>query len=396
MSFESTGSLQVAGLFAGIGGIEVGLARAGHRAALLCEIDSAAQHVLKSRIPNVPLVGDIRDVRSLPGEVDLVAAGFPCTDISQAGRTAGIFGAASGLVDEVFRLIRRRYPDWLLIENVPNMLVLRRGEAISHVIGELERMKMRWAYRVVDSRSVGVPQRRRRVLLLASRRHDPREVLFADDAGEPDDDAFEDSAYGFYWTEGLRGLGWARDAVPTLKGGSTIGIASPPAIWVPGAGPGRRLVVPTVCDAEALQGFDRGWTSAFSGQRSSGSRMKMVGNAVTVGVAAWIGSRLDRPGTPLSDEASPLGLDSSWPTAAWGESGRRFAVRLSEYPTRAAYAHLREVVDLAGAPALSHRGAAGFLGRTRRAKLRFDPAFLADVEEHVLVTDPERDLATAS
>ena len=74
--------------------------------------------------------------------------------------------------------------------------------------------------------------------MVASRDEDPRTVLFADDAGEPGGDCYRDDAYGFYWTEGLTGLGWAEDAVPTLKGGSAIGIPSAPGIWIRGEAPG--------------------------------------------------------------------------------------------------------------------------------------------------------------
>src|SRR4051794_13715391 len=83
--------LRVAGLFAGIGGIELGLHRAGHSTTLLCEIDEAADAVLVEWFPGVPLVRDVRKLKALP-DVDLVAAGFPCQDLSQAGRTAGIRG----------------------------------------------------------------------------------------------------------------------------------------------------------------------------------------------------------------------------------------------------------------------------------------------------------------
>lgn len=379
--------MKVAGLFAGIGGIELGLKRAGHEAALLCEIDARAQQVLRAHWPGVPLRGDVHEVRNLPREVEVVTAGFPCTDISQAGRMAGIFGAQSGLVDQVFRIVRRRYPEWLVIENVQNMLVLAKGQAMRHITDELDRMKMRWAYRVVDSRAFGVPQRRRRVILVASRVHDPREVLFADDAGARPDEHYRTDAYGFYWTEGLRGLGWARDAVPTLKGGSTIGIPSPPGIWLPDADPGRRLVMPTVGDAEELQGFDRGWTAAVDGPRSGGARMKLIGNAVTVGVAAWIGDRLSHPAPPVAEGQLVDDWPRGWPPAAWGELGQRWALpELSEYPVHVPYAHLAAVVDIASAPSVSHRGASGFLSRTRRAKLRFDPEFIAAVEEHVGLT----------
>jgi len=78
-------------------GIELGLHQAGHRSALLYEIEPGAAHVLKTRFPEVPLVGDVRSITKLP-KVQIVAAGFPCQDLSQAGRTAGIGGRQSGLV----------------------------------------------------------------------------------------------------------------------------------------------------------------------------------------------------------------------------------------------------------------------------------------------------------
>ena len=257
-------SIRAAGLFAGIGGIELGLHRSDLDIStdLLCESWKPAQAVLSTCF-DAEIAPDVRTLRELPATVNFVAAGFPCTDLSQAGRTAGIDGEQSGLVTHVFELLARRSSrgrpvTWLLVENVQNMLALDRGRAMRFVVGELTRLGYRWAYRVVDSRFTGVAQRRRRVILLASPTEDPRTVLFADDAGEPSATRYTSDAFGFYWTEGRGGLGWAQDAVPTLKGGSTIGIPSPPGIWVPNAEPGRRLVMPSVEDAEELQGFDRG------------------------------------------------------------------------------------------------------------------------------------------
>lgn len=375
--------LSVAGLFAGIGGLELGLAAAGHRAELLCEWWTPAQAVLRARFPGLPLENDIRNVRSLP-PVDLVAAGFPCTDLSQAGRTRGIGGAESGLVAEVFRLLRRRRSPYVLLENVRNMLVLDRGRAMRFLIDELETLGYRWAYRVVDSRFAGVPQRRQRVLLLATLEVDPRAVLLSDDAGPPPDHQFVDDAFGFYSTEGLRGLGWARDAVPTLKGGSTIGIPSPPAIWHRHGAPGRRLVTPSIEDAERLQGFPRGWTSpALEASNGKGTRWKLVGNAVTVGAARWVGARLATPGEPLVGKGQPLAAGAPWPLAAYGGDGLAWGADLSMWPCRATYHHLSDVVDLDAARPLSVKAAAGFLARTDRSRLRFVPGFLDQVREHV-------------
>jgi DNA (cytosine-5)-methyltransferase 1 len=378
----TTGGLKTAGLFAGIGGIELGLEHAGMETELLCEWWEPARTVLEHRFPGVPVVPDVRDLRALP-DVDLVAAGFPCTDLSQAGEMKGITGEASGLVGEVFRLLRSQRVPWVVLENVRNMLVLDKGRAMRFLVDELEALGYRWAYRLVDSRFTGVPQRRQRVILLATTVGDPREVLFADDAGEPDEDWFDDEVYGFYWTEGLRGLGWARDAVPTLKGGSTIGIPSPPGLWHPAGGPGRRVVTPSVVEAEQMQGFPADWTepSELVSPRK-GTRWKLVGNAVTVGVSTWVADRLMAPGAPVGDFRE-LSEEQPWPKAACGVSGRRWAVDLSMWPHRMAYRHVTDLVDLDQAAPLSLRATSGFLQRAMRSSLRFDEHFLEDIASHV-------------
>src|SRR5581483_10818941 len=79
--------MRVVGLFASIGGIELGLHAAGHDTSLLCELMPSAKAVLEAQFPDVPLVSDVRDIKKLP-DAEIVCAGFPCQDLSQAGRTA--------------------------------------------------------------------------------------------------------------------------------------------------------------------------------------------------------------------------------------------------------------------------------------------------------------------
>ncbi|MBO0856636.1 MAG: DNA (cytosine-5-)-methyltransferase [Nocardia sp.] len=367
------------GLFAGIGGLELGLAAHGWHTELLCEIDPGARAVLNAHFPDVESHADVTRLRSLPSGTELVAAGFPCQDLSQAGRTAGITGARSGLVDEVFRLVRRqRGPRWLLIENVPFMLQLGRGQAMGHITAALEELGYTWAYRVVDARAFGLPQRRERVLILASRTEDPRPVLFGTDAGPRDIGDPEVDPCGFYWTEGVRGLGWAVNAVPTLKGGSGLGIASPPAVRLPSG----EIVTPGITDAERLQGFSPHWTEPATtapGVRT-GHRWKLVGNAVSVRMASWVGSRLTAPGCESAAEYRPL-TAHRWPTAAWGHAGRAFRVPISTWPVHEPYEDLRWFLD--DARLLSARATAGFLRRAARGTLRFPPGFLADMENHL-------------
>jgi DNA (cytosine-5)-methyltransferase 1 len=381
--------VKIAGLFAGIGGIELGFRRAlGNdlRTEMLCEWWGPAQAVLSSRFPDVELHPDVRELRDLPRGLDLLSAGFPCTDLSQAGRTAGIGGAQSGLVSHVFEALRltataeKRLP-WLLIENVPNMLMLDKGKAMAYLVREIEALGYRWAYRVVDSRFTGVPQRRRRVILLASTTDDPRRVLFADDAGERSGTDLKDDAYGFYWTEGRGGLGWAQDAVPTLKGGSTVGIPSPPAIWIPGAPDERMFVTPSVEDAEAMQGFERGWTDVMTTAQKNGPRWKLVGNAVTTRVAEWVAGRIAAPGEPVVELDGPAPTHR-WPTAAWGEAGAVHAVAVSEFPVLAPYEHLSSVVDLNTAAPLSARAINGFQNRLAQGNLGRHEGFREDVARY--------------
>jgi DNA (cytosine-5)-methyltransferase 1 len=368
----------VAGLFAGIGGIELGLHHAGFRTELFCEIDPGAQAVLRAHF-DTELAHDVRRVR-LP-KVDVVAAGFPCQDLSQAGRTAGIEGRQSGLVAEVLKRLgdKKTGPTWLLLENVPFMLQLQRGKAMRYLVDELEARGFTWAYRVVDARAFGVPQRRQRVILLASRTEDPRLALF----GQNDDDTVKpfdgQQLCGFYWTEGLRGLGWAVDCVPTLKGGSSIGIPSPPAIWDPTSG---AIMTPEIRDAERLQGFSPDWTlPAIEAGARKGHRWKLVGNAVSVPVARWVGERIQDPHGHLP-LGRPLRRGASWPKAAWGHEGSVMVMDVSTWPIRDDAPSLREFLRYEPRP-LSFRAAAGFYARALESGLRFEEGFLEDVKRHV-------------
>jgi DNA (cytosine-5)-methyltransferase 1 len=371
----------IAGLFAGVGGLERGLARAGHETALLCENDPGAVAVLASRFEETDLHEDVCTLRRLPRETTLLAAGFPCQDLSQAGRTVGIAGARSGLVAEVFRLIEQHRTPWVLLENVPFMLQLGRGEAMNVITTTLEALNYRWAYRVVDTRSFGLPQRRRRVYLVAALEEDPRGVLFADEAGSGSQTAAkvgDACAFGFYWTEGTRGLGWAVDAIPTLKGGSSIGIPSPPAILL-GTG---EIVTPSIRDAERLQGFPTDWTKPAEEVTHKGQRWKLVGNAVSVPVAEWIGRRLREPGKVLDFQLAALKPHTPWPTAAWNVGQGRVRVAASEWPVRRKQQSLSTFLRYPTAP-LSAKATAGFLSRAEVAPLKFDDGFLDAIRAHL-------------
>lgn len=373
--------MRTAGLFAGIGGFELGLASVGHAAELFCDVLPASKAVLNARFPDVEYRDDITRLRSLPSAVDLVCAGFPCQDLSQAGRTAGLSGERSGLIGEVFRLLGRRRIPTVVVENVPFMLQLNGGDAMRAIIDEFERLGYRWAYRVVDTCGFGLPQRRERVFLVASRAVDPSAVLLSDDMPlERPVSALGRLAHGFYWTEGLGGLGWAVDSVPTLKNGSTIGIPSPPAVLLPDGS----LIKPGIRDVEALQGFPADWTQPAEQVARKAARWGLVGSAVSVPVARWIGGKLTQ-GAGGYDTLRDLEFPAvgKAPRAARFDGVRRHAVRIGVDPLGVRPPSLAEfLVDREDQQPLSLRATLGFLGRTRRAKLRFEPGFIEAVERH--------------
>jgi DNA (cytosine-5)-methyltransferase 1 len=98
----------VTAIFGGVGGLELGLNKAGHRTSLFCECDPDAVTVLRQRFPKVPVVLDIRRTDEVAEQISskshLLTAGFPCTDLSQAGTTLGFAGGRSSLIRETIEL----------------------------------------------------------------------------------------------------------------------------------------------------------------------------------------------------------------------------------------------------------------------------------------------------
>ncbi|MBV5262901.1 DNA cytosine methyltransferase [Pinisolibacter aquiterrae] len=371
--------MRITGLFAGIGGLEAGLADAGHKADLLCEIWDPARAVLSTRFSDVDLWRDVRDLPDLPGTTEVLVAGFPCQDLSQAGLTAGIVGRRSGLVGHVFRLLDRQSVPWVILENVSFMLQLDKGRGMRTLVEAFEERGYRWAYRVVNSRAF-VPQRRERVVVIATLEDvDPASVLCVDDVPAPEiPTSLDTHAHGFYWTEGIRGLGWASDAIPTLKNGSTVGIASPPAILLPNGA----VVTPDIRDAERLQGLESDWTEPAEAVARRSIRWSLVGNAVTRPVAAWLGARLHSPGEYDQGRDRDLPSDGRWPRSARFDGTHRHRIEIGAYPVWCDREPLAEFLKFSGKP-LSVRATRGFLSRTERSLLRFVPGFRERVRAHL-------------
>jgi DNA (cytosine-5)-methyltransferase 1 len=379
-------ALSIAAFFAGIGGIEEGFHREGMKTVFFCEKDERAKAVLASHYPGVPIIDDIKNVETIP-KVDIVTAGFPCQDLSQAGLKKGIKGKQSGLVQHLFRILKatkkENLPEWIAIENVSYMVSLDSGNAIRYLVGELEELGYKWGYRVVDARAFGVPQRRLRLILLASLTHDVRDVLFSQNIEEPpvnDNIGLIDEKilYGFYWTEGKRGLGWTADAIPTLKIGSKIGIPSPPAIWNPKK---NTFGTPDIRDAEKLQGFDEDWTlPAMNLPRAKqGDRWHLVGNAVCVNMSQWLAHNILSPGKFNPEKAKEI-KRKKWPKAAYGYDGHIFEVSVGTWPINNKSVHLKNYLAYPLKP-LTEKGMKGFYSRAISSELiNYPDRFIKSME----------------
>jgi DNA (cytosine-5)-methyltransferase 1 len=269
---------------------------------------------------------------------------------------------------------------------VPFMLHLGKGRALDVIVGELEHLGYKWAYRVVDARAFGVPQRRERVYLVATKDGHPTRVLFADEREQPAASKWRPGhAFGFYWTEGNRGLGAAVDAIPTLKGGSALGIPSAPAILMTNG----RIITPDIRDAERMQGFPDGWTEPAEGVVRRNQRWKLVGNAVCVHVAEWIGRRLLRPGVYDGRLDPSLCASKPWPRAAWNDGEGRRIASLSAWPKTREFVPLPQFLRYPGT-LLSAKATAGFLSRVQRSSLRVPDGFISALQRHLERVQCER------
>lgn len=327
--------------------------------------------------------GDIRSLERLPDGTEAVTAGFPCQNLSMAGNKQGIEGQKSTIVSKLFKLLDCSNVGWVIIENVYFMLHLKRGSAIEYILDRLEQRGYRWAYRVVNSRAFGLPQRRRRVFIVASQTHDPRDILLAQGGGTgkwPTVDMAR--PIGFYWTEGRTGHGLTGDAVPPLKAGSALAIPCPPAVLLPSGS----VVTPTIEAVERFQGFPVGWTSVLRTRSDARHRWRLIGNAVSVPVAEWIGRQLVSPGSydPLGDD--PLDPAGPWPDAAWNmdgrPEGRRVAAGVTEYPVRRRRGRLSAFATQHW-PNLSRRALLGFTTRAREGHLKYPAGFLDALEANL-------------
>ena len=160
-------------LFAGVGGFDLAMERNGVKVVASVEIDTKAQDVLKKRFPNSTIFGDITEVTGeqlISAGFDpingIITGGFPCQDLSVAGKRAGLGGSRSGLFWEICRLLDETKAQTFILENVPGLLSSNDGADMAVVIEALVERGYGIAWRVLDAQHFGVPQRRRRIFIV--------------------------------------------------------------------------------------------------------------------------------------------------------------------------------------------------------------------------------------
>jgi DNA (cytosine-5)-methyltransferase 1 len=175
-------------LFAGIGGFDLAMQRQGVKVVASVEIDKKCNQVLAQHFPDVKQFTDVTEVKGedlinagFTPSTGIITGGFPCQDLSVAGKRAGLVGQRSGLFWEIARLVEETQTEYFIIENVPGLLSSNNGKDFGVVIGTMADIGYSLSWRVLDAQYFGVPQRRKRIFIVGRRGADstsPAEILF--------------------------------------------------------------------------------------------------------------------------------------------------------------------------------------------------------------------------
>jgi DNA (cytosine-5)-methyltransferase 1 len=332
----STSRITFGSLFAGIGGFDLGFERAGMRGLWQVEKDHRCRKVLETHFSKTKRYEDVQRVgKSNLAPVDVLCGGFPCQDLSVAGKRKGLAGERSGLWWHFHRIIGECQPRLVVIENVPGLYSSNEGRDFYTLIHSLVELGYRAAWRVLDSQYDRVAQRRQRVFIVGSLGTGrAAQILFEPESvcwdSAPGRTAREDITGSLGGGSGSRGWSddldrsgafiagavtskWAKgtggpsgDECQNIvthalsaeghdaSGGGQVENATAQALrggaehnyQFARIGTGVRRLTPVEC--ERLQGFPDNWTAG----QSDSVRYRQLGNAVTVNVAEWLGRRI--------------------------------------------------------------------------------------------------------
>ena len=166
----TTHKLKILDLFSGIGGFSYAAEKivGGFKTTQFVEIDPYCQSVLRKNFPNVPIHDDIKTFTGKPGQFDVFTAGFPCQDLSVAGRQKGIGeGTRSGLFYEIIRLLGEIQPRFVLFENVRNLLSHEKGTTFQEILFQIAKAGYDAEWSVISAKDVGACHKRERLWIIA-------------------------------------------------------------------------------------------------------------------------------------------------------------------------------------------------------------------------------------
>jgi DNA (cytosine-5)-methyltransferase 1 len=170
-------------LFAGVGGFDLAMQRNGVKVVATVEIDKKCNEVLAKHFPQAKQFTDVQQVTGeelISAGFDprngIITGGFPCQDLSVAGKRAGLAGERSGLFWEIRRLVEETQTEWFILENVPGLLSSNSGKDFGIVLGEMAKLGYSLGWRILDAQYFGVPQRRRRVFIVGNRSGDGERI----------------------------------------------------------------------------------------------------------------------------------------------------------------------------------------------------------------------------
>ena len=342
--------VKIASLFSGVGGFEKGILQADPKTKIVFASEFDPESKAKD-INNQPARiiynknfgeyphGDIKKINAtnVPNH-EILCGGFPCQDVSLAGKRAGLCGAKSGLFHDIIRILREKQPELVFLENVPGLLSSNRGWDFARVIIELEGVGYTCEWQILNSKDFGVPQNRRRVYIIGHLRGAGTQPIFPVTKNDRSVDVVQGQytncltsryeggqATGSYIIEnkfnaqGIISHSMFPRSSKTNKGGIghlkkndgssyCLDCGNNQVIEVPciagcltggghsgglhsdmtalNTGYGIRRLTPIEC--ERLQGFPDNWTEGISDTQ----RYKCLGNAVTVPVIEFIANRL--------------------------------------------------------------------------------------------------------
>lgn len=342
-------------LFSGIGGLE----HPSIPPVLFCEQDAECHSVIRSRPLNldVPIHDDVRSL-NVPPPASFVVGGWPCQDISSAGKQLGLSGNRSGLFFDMLRVAVASGAHTIVGENVPNLLTLAGGADFEAAKLAVRSHGFNYiAWRLLNAREFGLPQDRNRLFIVASKHPSYALGLHSD---VPADFAGSDTrnVHGFYWTGGKRSICYSTGYVPALKVGATDNKGRGTVAVFNGRS-ARKL---TVAENLALQGFSDIPASGLS----SSTLLRMAGNAVARPVGEFVVSR-------VMNASPPSGIRSGFSVrsaSGYFDGEVEWAI---DHKSSALASNLADFLEPSDHPPLSAQASAGLIVRSVRSGTPMPP-----------------------